>query len=349
LLEADVPADPELALRSFESDVERLRTIEAEVVAIAPELEAHPALRDPGDLPSALALLEQARIGANPPPAPSPHWKLEEFLENASNRMAVRAAAAVVQDAGAKYNPLVLAGLSGTGKTHLLHGLGNALAAGGRSVACVGAHDFTDELIGAIDRDAVGLWRARYRGVDAFLLDDVHLLAGKERTQEELFLLFNLLLERGRQMVFTTAVPLPDLSGVEARLLTRLEGGLVVELPAPDRELRQRAIERLLAAKLDGVDPELAAYVASRPAESMRSTLGLLQRVLNAAEVQHIHPTVALARQVLEGTAVRAPRRAPPATRTSGIVAPLSGGVRSREKMVWEWPDIAARIIEEWR
>lgn len=348
LLADEIVADPDAALRAFERDVERLRAVAAELGEVAPALAGSAALFDPGDVAAAVSLLERARHGANPPPAPSPHWKLENFLEGASNRVALRAAEAVVADAGGRYNPFVVVGASGVGKTHLLHGLGNALAAGGGIVACLGAHDFVDELIDAIDRDATADWRARYRAVDAFLLDDVHLAAGKDRTQDELFLLFNILLESGRQMVFTSAVPLADMQGMEPRLLTRLEGGLVVELPAPDRALRQAAIERLLAARLDGVDPELAAYIAARPADSMRSALGLVQRVLNAAEVQQVHPTAALARDVLEGVSPRPARRSA-ATRVSGVLAPTAGGMRSREKMVWEWPDASARIIEDWR
>jgi chromosomal replication initiation ATPase DnaA len=348
LLAGDLVADPASALRAFETDVERLQALAAEVASQAPELAGSPLLRDPGGMAAAEALADQARRGANPPPAPSPHWKLEQFLESSSNRMAVRAAAAVVADAGGKYNPFVVVGATGTGKTHLLHGLGNALAERGGVVACLGAHEFVDELIAAIDRDATAAWRTRYRTVDAFLLDDVHLVAGKDRTQDELFLLFNVLLDSGRQMAFTSAVPLAEMQGIEPRLLTRLEGGLVVELPAPDRDLRQRAIERLLAARLDGVDPELAAYIASRPADSMRSALGLVQRVLNAAEVQQVHPTAALARETLEGVTPRSPRRSIP-VRVTGALAPTSGGIRSREKMVWEWPDAASRMIEEWR
>ena len=348
LLAEDLAADPSSALRAFEADIDRLRALAAEVASAAPELCGSPMLRDPGDMAAAEALADQARRGANPPPAPSPHWRLEQFLESSSNRMAVRAAAAVVAEAGGKYNPFVVVGASGTGKTHLLHGLGNALAAAGGVVACLGAHEFVDELIAAIDRDATTAWRARYRAVDAFLLDDVHLVAGKDRTQDELFLLFNVLLDSGRQMAFTSAVPLAEMQGIEPRLLTRLEGGLVVDLPAPDRDLRQRAIERLLAARLDGVDPELAGYIAARPADSMRSALGLVQRVLNAAEVQQVHPTAALARETLEGVTPRPPRRSMP-IRVTGALAPTSGGMRSREKMVWEWPDAASRMIEEWR
>jgi chromosomal replication initiator protein len=172
-------------------------------------------------------------------------------------------------------------------------------------------------------------------------------VAEKDRTQDELFVLFNFLLESGRQMVFTSAVPLPELKSVEARLRTRLEGGLVVDLPAPDRDIRQRVVDRLLQAKVGEVDPELASYIASRPADSVRAVQGLLQRVLNAAEVKELPPSAALAREVLEGTPARAPRRSV-AIRASGVVAPVVGA-RSREKVVWDWPDVGDRVLEEWR
>ena len=347
LLESEVVTDPEAELRAFEADIEKLRALQAEIEGLAPDLAGAQALRDPGDLQGAETLLEKARQGAAPPPPPSPHWLLDEFMESASNRMAVRAARSVAGAPGSKYNPLVITGAAGNGKTHLLHGLGNALVAAGITVACVSGNEFVDELISAIERDTVGLWRARYRQADALLIDDVQVLAGKDRSQEELFVLFNHLVERGRQMVFTSGAPLADLEGLEARLRTRLEGGLVVELPTPDRELRERAIERMLSARLESVDPEFASYVAGRPADSMRAALALVQRVLHAAEAKQVAPTAALAREVLEGAAAR-PRRSPPA-RPSGVAAPSGAGVRSREKMVWEWPDVAARMIEDFR
>jgi chromosomal replication initiator protein len=234
------------------------------------------------------------------------------------------------------------------GKTHLLHALGNGLAARLKApVACLSAHEFTGELIEAIDRHAVPAWRARYHSAAAFLLDDVHLVAEKDRTQDELFVLFNYLVESGRQMVFTSAVPLAEMTTVEGRLRTRLEGGLVVDLPPPEREIRQQVVERSLQAKVGTSDPELASYVGSRPVESVRAVHGLLQRVLNAAEAQGATPTVALAREVLEGSQPKPPRR-PASSRSSGVVG-AAGGTKSREKMVWDWPDIGDRIVEEWR
>jgi chromosomal replication initiator protein len=253
-----------------------------------------------------------------------------------------------VAEPATRYNPLVIVGGSGVGKTHLLHALGNALAASSKGpVACLSAHEFTSELIEAIDRDAVGPWRARYRSASAFLLDDVHLVAEKDRTQDELFVLFNFLVESGRQMVFSSGMPLSELTAVEPRLRTRLEGGLVVDLPAPDREMRQQVLRRALNGKVAPPDVELMEYLGSRPAESVRALHGLLQRVLNAAESKGVAPNAALAREVLEAPTPKPPRRSS-AYRTSGIVAPASGA-RSREKIVWDWPDVGDRIVEEWR
>lgn len=348
LLQQEMTTDPEQVLRQFESDVRQLQALHAEAAELAPSLAGSSAFRDPDDIAGAEAVTQRARQGAHPPPSPLPIWRLDDLFESTGNRMALRAARAIVAEPAVRYNPLVIVGASGVGKSHLLHALGNALAAKVKGpVACLSAHEFTGELIEAIDRDAVPAWRARYRGAAAFLLDDVHLVAEKDRTQDELFVLFNFLMEAGRQMVFTSAVPLAEMKAVESRLRTRLEGGLVVDLPPPEREIRQQVVERLLQAKAGLVDPDLAAYLSARAAESVRAVHGQLQRVLNAAEVKGVAPTAALAREVLEGVVAKPPRRTGPA-RSSGVMAPASG-VRSREKIVWDWPEVGDRILEDWR
>jgi chromosomal replication initiation ATPase DnaA len=352
LLDRATLADPAAAIGEFEADVERLRAMQAEAAELAPDLAGSSAFRDPGDLAAAEAVLARAREGMHPPPAPSPIWRLEELVEAAGNRMALEAARTILAEPASRYNPLVITGAGGVGKTHLLHAIGGALAAKLRGpIACLSAPEFTGELIEAIDRDAVGLWRERYRRAAAFLLDDVHLIAAKDRTQDELFVLFNLLVESGRQMVFTSALPLAELTGVEDRLRTRLEGGLVVELPSPDPEIREQVVARALQEKLGEANAELVAYVASRPADSVRAALATVQRVVDAAEAKNARLTAGLAREVLEGSTAKAPSRPsrPAVPRSSGIVAPTAGGARSREKMVWDWPDIGDRMVEEWR
>ena len=357
LMEQDAVPDVVQALRDFECDVQRLRQMETQTAELAADLVGSPAFRDPGDLAAAESLLARAREGAVPPPAPSPLWKLEDWVAGPSARVAAEAARAVTQEPGTRYNPLVIVGGAGVGKTHLLHAVGGRLAEGAPApVACLSAPEYTGELIAAIDRDAVGIWRSRYRRVSALLLDDVHLLADTDRTQDELFLLYNVLHESGRQMIFTSAVPLSEVQGLEPRLRTRLEAGLVVELPVPDREVRERVAARELAAKAGGADAGLVDLLAARPVESVRVLLAQIQRVLNAAEARGVPPSASLAREVLDGIPPGPPAEEPapppsrrPAHRSSGILAPTAGGARSREKMVWEWPELADRLLEEWR
>lgn len=346
LLERGVDGDPAEALASFVADIETLQTMRAEAEALAAELANDPVFRNPDGIPEAGAFLEKAREEGAPPPEPEPVWAFDDLVESEGNRVALRSAREAASRPGVAYNPLVIIGGAGVGKTHLLHAVGNLLqSAPQAAVACLSAQDFSEELIEAIERERIAPWRARYRRVTAFLLDDVQLLAHRERTQEELYLLYNQLVEQGAQLVFTASAEPAEIDGFEERLSSRMSGGLVVHLPAPEREVRQAVIERLLGARYGKADAELASYLAGRPAESVRAVQALVQRIEAAADARHTDPDVALAREVLEGTAPRAPRPAP-GVRTSGVGA---GGFRSPEKGVWEWPDLSERLIEEWR
>lgn len=346
LLEYETPPNVDDAIRHYERAVTRLRELQAEVEALDPEASGDAVFRDPEQVREAEALTRRVREGLQPPPAPSATLTFEAFVPGPSNQVAVNSGMAVIQEPGTKYNPLVVVGPSGVGKSHLLHAIGNALAAEpGAVVACLSTQQFIEDLIAAIDADRVDWWRARYRRCHALLLDDVHLVAGKERTQDELFHLFNTLASAERQLVFTARAVPGRLEGLEPRLVSRLNGGLVVELESPDRGVRLAVTRRLLAEH--GTDDEaLAAYLADRPAQSVRSVHGEVHRVVSAADGSGQPPTVAQARQILEGLEERRSVGAS-APRTSGIVVTSAGGIRSREKMVWDWPDIRDRILEE--
>ena len=254
---------------------------------------------------------------------------------------AIRAVAALP---GHGYNPLVVVGKPGVGKTHLLHALGHALKASGvNRVAVIDGKEFVDTLVAALGDGTIARWRQRLRLADALLLDDVGVLAGKERSQEELYLLYNLMLESGRQMAFTAPTAPAQLTGFEARLATRLAGGLVIELGSPDREVRMQEVERLLGTA--SADADLVDYIASRPVSSLRELQQLVPRLLSAADGRDVSLSVDVARAILEGAPSAAVR---PARRGSGLLAPGSGAIRSREKMIETWPDIAERLLEEW-
>src|SRR2546423_1680918 len=173
------------------------------------------------------------------------------------------------------------------------------------AVACLSTQAFIDELISAIDGNRVDWWQARYRRATALLLDDIHLLAGKERTQEELFNLFNLLQDKDRQLVFTAPAHPNTLTGLEERIVSRLEGGLVAGVQEPDRDVKRAVLERLLTQQ--GANPEAApiVYLGDRPTDSLPRLVGMLQRVVSAAAAQDGPLSAGVARGGPEGQAAR--------------------------------------------
>ncbi|HEY4322104.1 MAG TPA: DnaA/Hda family protein [Gemmatimonadales bacterium] len=344
LLAREIAVDPAAALAAFEADVDLLRQLQAEIALLAPTLLMEAALHDPDRVAEAELLVVEARESGEPLPAPLARYTLAQFAEGSGTRPVVEAIRTVAEGPGQRYNPLVIVGKSGVGKTHLLHALGHALKATGLNrVAVFDGKDFVDGLVTALGDGTIARWRQRLRRADAFLLDDVGVLAGKERSQEELYLLYNLMLESGRQMAFTASVTPAHLTGFEPRLATRLAGGLVVELGPPDRDARIHEATRLLGVGV--ADPDLIEYLAARPAGSLRELQQLIQRLVAAAEQRETALTMDVARAILEGNRVaivRQPRR------SSGLLAPGSGAIRSREKMIETWPDISERMLEEW-
>jgi len=163
--------------------------------------------------------------------------------------------------------------------------------------------------------------------------------------EEELYHLLNHLEASQHQVVFTINALPGEVAGLDERLVRRLDEGLPVTVAPPDRELRVAIVRRQLEVRVGSADGDLVEYLAARPAGSVRVLLGLVQRVLGAAESQGGPPSASMAREVLEGALPR-PRRTS-GMRTSGIIVSPTASVRSREKFVWFWPDAADRIVEE--
>lgn len=344
LRDSTPPASVESVIRQFDGSVIKLRDLQKQLVRIDPALAAHDSLRDPDRVSEAEQLLERALRTSSPPPGPSAAFTRAGFDVGASNQLAVRAADAIVAVPATRYNPLFIHGPSGVGKTHLMNAIGNGLndAAGGGTVACVPAQLFVDELIAALQEGAVDRWRSRYRSASALLLDDVQFVAGKERTQEELFHVFNALYADGKQLVIASDRPPRELSGLEERLRSRFEGGLVVQMESPDRVLRERLYARFL--KDLGVDAttEMLEYLSASPVSSVREIIGLANRIVASAEVAAVPVTIGFIRSALEPDESEASRAA--AMRTASDTFFLDP-----EKVVWQWPEDANRLIEEIR
>ena len=335
--------DIDALLGTFTAAVDHMRQLERHAVSVDPLLGGNEVFRDPERVDDAEVLVDRAMAGDTPPPGPDPAFTRGSFESGGSNQLAARAADAVIAEPGARYNPLVVHGPSGTGKTHLLNAIGNALvSSGARRVACAGAQSFIDELVAALQDGTVARWRARYRGVDALLIDDVHFFAGTERAQEELFHLFNELHGQGKQIVFTCSVAVKELSGIEDRLRSRLEGGLVVSMQPPERALREALFRRWLTAHGGVADDELLRYLGERPAATAREVASTAMRLREAAAQSNVTLTLGFAMETLE-----------PQRRASLAVRRPSGGIDAfllnEEKIVWDWPDVSGRVIEELR
>ena len=197
-------------------------------------------------------------------------------------------------------------------------------------------------MIAALQEGTVDRWRTRYREANALLLDDVQFVAGKERTQEELFHVFNALYAEGKQLVIASDRPPRELTGLEERLRSRFEGGLVVQMQAPDRSLRERLFARFLKDLSIEPTSEMLSYLAERQVASVREIIGTANRIAASAEVAGVPVTIGFIRAEMEPDRREASRAA--AMRTAADPFFLD-----REKIVWRWPDAAVRLIEETR
>jgi chromosomal replication initiator protein len=211
----------------------------------------------------------------------NPKNTFDSFVVGSNNTFAHAAALAVSQAPGKSYNPLFLYGGVGLGKTHLLHAIGQQVAANKRTsrVTYVSTEKFTNEFIDAIQNSQLMRFRKRYRQTDMLLIDDVQFLSGKERIQEEFFHTFNSLHDAHKQIVLTCDRPASEIQGLEARLVSRFEWGLVTDMQPPDVETRTailRKKEKLMNVQLP---QDIHDFIAGRIRSNVRRLEGALVRV----------------------------------------------------------------------
>lgn len=340
VLAEELPEDPERTLREFERDVEQLRALEQEAVAWNPEVAGHPDFRNPDAMEAARRRVEQARLDRVQLPAPDPALTFELFEGGGGTRDAI-AAIQRVSDEPARFSPLVLSGASGTGKTHLLHAIGNELLARGvRPVACLAAADLGRDEGGGPE------WVTSAAGARVLLLDDLEGLAGDRARQEELVRVLDRVRARDGVIVVTASRPLTTLEAFDPKLLSRLSAGTSAELSAPDRDQRARLIKRWLPPPA-AEDPSLVDSLAARPADSVRAVQGMVRQVLGAADAHGGTATASLVREVLDRPAGPPPRPKRPGRSANGV-ANLSQA-RLREKLPEIWPNAGDRLLEEFR
>ncbi len=229
-------------------------------------------------------------------------YTFDNFVEGNNNQFARAAAFAVAQSPGrTSFNPLVIYGGVGLGKTHLLQAIGNHIRASDSpaKVLYVSSERFTLDFITAIQQNRSTEFSARYRSVDVLLLDDIQFFVNKERTQEEFFHTFNSLHQKGKQIVLTSDRPPRDLHGMEERLISRFQSGLVTDIQPPDYETRLAILNRKAEESGAEFDPEILDFIATHITSNIRELEGSLIRLLAYSSLTGRDITLTLAKEVL--------------------------------------------------
>ncbi len=276
-------------------------------------------------------------------------YTFDTFVIGKSNELAAAAAHAVAEAPGKTYNPLFIYGATGLGKTHLMQAIAHAVVerAPETRVLFVGAEQFINEVIESIHSRTTPELKRRYRSdVDLLLVDDVHFLEGKERTQEEFFHTFNALYEAGKQIVVTSDRPPKELPGLEARLVSRFEWGMVADSGLPDLEHRIAILQKKQEQDhLEMTIPDdVLRFIAEHVRSNVRELEGCIIKLLLFASLKHREITIELARESLadkikasEEAASVTPRPLPSVDRVQEIVSRRWGvtpeGLRSKARI----------------
>ena len=232
----------------------------------------------------------------------NPRYTFDTFVIGPSNRFAHAAALAVAESPGKTYNPLFIYGDSGLGKTHLLHAIGHYTLRfkPQAKVRYVNSEEFTNDFINSIRDDRSLGFKRHYREVDVLLIDDIQFLQGKEQTLEEFFHTFNALHNAGKHVVITSDVSPKNLDGIEERMRTRFEWGLMTDVQPPDLETRIAILRKKAAADSVQAPSDVLEYIASNITSNIRELEGALIRVTAFAALNKQPLDLSLAQVVLK-------------------------------------------------
>lgn len=252
---------------------------------------------------------QHAHKGEESPTAPAhyptyfnPRYTFENFIRGENNQLATSAAVAVADNPGkTRYNPLVIYGPTGLGKTHLVQAIGNRVLQHNRSakVLYTNSEKFTMEYINAIQTNRLPEFTQFYRGVDVLVVDDIQFLGGKERTQDMFFHTFNALHQAGKQVVLTSDKQPKDLADVDERLISRFQWGLSADIQPPDFETRMAILQQ--KAQEEGVElpGDIMEYIARYVTTSVREIEGCLISILAKVSLDNRELTLDLAKDVV--------------------------------------------------
>jgi chromosomal replication initiator protein len=232
----------------------------------------------------------------------NPRYTFENFIKGDCNQLARAAALAVANNpGGTSFNPLVLYGGTGLGKTHLMHALGNHAAVNNKAkrIAYVSSEKFTVDFVEAIQADKVNEFSLHYRSMDLLIVDDIQFFAGKEKTQDNFFHTFNALYQLGKQIILSSDVPPKELRGLDDRLISRFQCGLTSDIQPPDLETRIAILRKKSEENAFELPQDVIEFIASNVTNNIRELEGCLVSMLARASLENREIDLDLAKDVL--------------------------------------------------
>ncbi|MCK4265524.1 chromosomal replication initiator protein DnaA [Candidatus Babeliales bacterium] len=231
----------------------------------------------------------------------NPKFTFDSLVVGPSNSLAQAAAIAVSKNLGKVYNPLFIYGPTGLGKTHLLHAVGNEVREKNKNanVLYKTSDSFINEFITSIRNDKIRQFREKYQKVDLLLLDDVQFFSKKEQTQEILFHIFDALHNRNKQVIFSSDTLPNDIAGLQNRLKSRLQSGLVADVQLPTLEMKIAILKKKMLSQNLNIEEEVIKFIASQEVNSIRELEGCLIRIEAFSSLTGKEITIDLANQIL--------------------------------------------------
>ncbi len=232
----------------------------------------------------------------------NPKYTFDEFVQGSSNQFCFAAAKAVAENPATTYNPLFIYGGVGLGKTHIIHAIGNEIIKKNSSmrVCYYASEKFMNELINSIRYGKMDEFRNKFRSMDVLIIDDVQFIAGKERTQEEFFHTFNALYESHKQIIVTSDKFPKEIPGLEERLRSRFEWGLIADIQPPDVETKQAILNMKAEQNCIELPEEVCLYLAVSVSHNVRELEGYLIRLGAYASLTSTKITLSMAKEVLK-------------------------------------------------
>ena len=230
-------------------------------------------------------------------------YTFDTFIPGDNSNFAYNASIAVAKNPGKQYNPILLYGGSGLGKTHLMQAIGNYIYNNGGEklkICYVSAETFTNEFTVSIKEGKTNTFKNKYRNLDVLLLDDIHFLQNKEQTQEELFYTFNALHEKKAQMVFTCDRPIKEIKNMAARLVSRLANGLCIDLQPPSYETRVAILQKKIDLMGKTLSQDIIEYIAKNIETNVRDLEAALNKVFGYADLVGKTPDLEITKHLLK-------------------------------------------------